>query len=240
MRCGNFYLGSIVALLAFSLATSSAGEQTITLNTIDRGWYDRQGLHIPTNNNYLVGDNRIIVCNPTDSGCLDDYRNFFVFDLSSVTQPIGAATLRLWNPGQPWGFRSPELSETYELHDVTTPSFPLLQGTAGVNAHTDLGTGIVYGSRVITEADTGQFIEIVLNSSAIAAMNANGPPTGNNAPFVIGGSLITLDQLANGETVFGTTSDGEVTQLTLTLVPEPSTPFLLAVGAVRLLCRRRK
>jgi len=199
---------------------------------MDRGWYTPSGNHIPINQSYFVGDIRGSLC----GFCEDDYRDFFVFDLAGVTQSIESATLALYVPGAASdrgpGYGSQDVSENYELHDVVTPIATLLAGTGGVAAHTDLGTGVVYGSRTMTAADNATVIEIPLNSSAIAAMNLT------HGQFAIGGSITTLDNVANNEYTFGGTSNLEMTQLRLTLVPEPANLFLLATGAIVLSTRR--
>jgi hypothetical protein len=105
-----------------------------------------------------------------------------------------------------------------------------------VAAHTDLGDGIVYGSRTMTAADSGNVVEITLNSSAISALDA---ATGLIA---LGGSLTTLDASANDEGTFGLTNLGtETTELRLTLVPEPSAGLLCMVAIfATLMCRKRR
>jgi hypothetical protein len=102
------------------------------------------GNHQPETHNYFVGDR---------FGVGRDFRNFFVFDLAGVTQPIASAKLALFVPILPEpGYESPDPSENYELHDVVTPFATLLDGTGGVAAHADLGSGVVYGSRTMTAA----------------------------------------------------------------------------------------
>jgi hypothetical protein len=208
--------------------------ETVVINYSDRGWYEVTGFHSPTLLNYSVGDNRGFGC----VGCQNDYRNFFVFDVSSVVTPIASAKLALLVPGPltitPPGYKSLDPSENYELHDVVTPIASLVDGTGGVAAHTDLGSGVVYGSRTMTAADNGIIVEINLNSSAITAMNAT------HGLFGIGGSITTLDGLANDEYTFAWTNLGtETTQLRLTLVPEASTFFLLGIGAISLVGYRK-
>jgi hypothetical protein len=206
---------------------------TVVINRTDRGWYNESGLHQPSNQNYIVGDDRYTGCG---TSCYADVHDFFVFDLAGVTQPISSAKLALFvpGPGSQRGYLSPDPSENYELHDVSTPIATLVAGTGGVAAHADLGSGVVYGSRTMTAADNGSVVEITLNSSAITAMNAT------HGLFGIGGSLTTLDAVANNEVVFAWTNNGsEVTQLRLTLVPEPSTLVLLGMCAINLLGYRK-
>jgi len=63
-----------------------------------------------------------------------------------------------------------------------------------------LGDGTIYGSRLMPAADQGNVVEIDLTSSAIAALNLNHSLLG------MGGSLTTLDALANTEIVFAFSS----------------------------------
>jgi hypothetical protein len=214
-------------LLISLLVCKVALTQTLNVSAIDRGWYSEAGFHDPNSLNYNAGDTSGIT--PTYSS--GDLRNFFVFDLTIISEQIESAKLALFVPGYPFpGFESSDPSEDYELHDVSTPIATLLDGTGGVAAHTDLGNGVDYGSRTMTDTDNGTVVEITFNSSAIDDMNLS------HGLFAIGGSIITLDDLPDLECTFGFTNAGtEITQLRLTLVPEPSTLFLLAIGAISLL-----
>jgi PEP-CTERM motif len=220
----------LFTLLSGLLYCPSALAQTVVINYTDRGWYAPTGFHDPSNLNYGVGDVRGPSCGVT---CYADIRNFFVFDLAGVTQPISSAKLELSVPiGR--GYVSPDPSENYELHDVITPIATLVDGTGGVAAHADLGSGVVYGSRMMTAGDNNTVVGITLNSSAIAVLDAATGLIG------IGGSLTTLDDLPNDEYTFAypTTTDS-IAQLRLTLVPEPSTLLLLGIGAISLLGYRK-
>jgi hypothetical protein len=222
-----------MTLLFVMVASQPVSAATVNINRTDRGWYTETGQHTPTNLNYIAGDGRYTGCG---TNCYSDMHNFFVFDLAGVTQPIGSAKLALFVPaaGAQPGYISPQPSENYELHDVSTPIATLLAGTGGVAAHADLGSGVVYGSRTMTAADMGSVVEITLNSSAIAAMNAT------HGLFGLGGSVTTLDALANNEVVFAWTNSGtELTELRLTLVPEPSALMLLATGVISLLVSKK-
>jgi hypothetical protein len=86
----------------------------------------------------------------------------------------------------------------------------------------------------MTAADQGSVVEITLNSSAIAAINST------HGLFGMGGSLTTLDGLANNEVAFGSSGNAtDIRELRLTLVPEPSTLLLLGIGAISLLGYRK-
>ena len=224
-------IGCLISLLTVLTACSLVSAQTVVIDFTDRGSYTETGFHNSTNPNYVVGDNRGF------PGACGDCRNFFVFDLSSVVQPIASAKLALFVPSSLSGpgYVSADPSENYELHDVTTSLATLLAGTGGVAAHTDLGAGVVYGSQTMTAADMGSVVEITLNSAAIAALDSATGLIG------IGGSFTTLDGLANNEYTFGTSgSITDVSQLRLTLVPEPSSILLCLAGFFAIQLRRKR
>jgi len=227
---------SLITLLIVYLASSVVSAETVILQYKDRGNYTPAGEHVPILENYIVGDSHYFHCYP----CANDIRNFFVYDLSNVSQPIALAWLILYVPeelptAKVFPFSSPDGQEDYELHDVVTPIAALRDGTAGVAAHADLGEGVVYGGRTITAADIGKAVYIPLNSSAIEAMNAT------HGLFAIGGSITSLDSLVDDEYAFGWTGRGRAdeTRLLLTLVPEPSTLLLLGIGAISLIGYRK-
>ena len=230
MRRTTFCSSTLITLLILVLNRPLASAQTVVISSTNRGWYNETGFN---GNNWLVGDLR-----GADPTLGSDYRNYFVFDLAGVTQPIASARLALTVPNLPppngVGYSSPDPSENYELHDVVAPIATLINGTGGVDVHVDLGSGVVYGSRTMTAADIGTIVEITLNSSAIAALDAATGLIG------LGGSLTTLDGLANNEYTFGFSgSSTDTRQLRLTLVPEPSTLLLLGIGAISLLGYRK-
>ena len=79
----------LAGLVLFQVLGSGLSQAaTITLDAVDNGQYQNNGSHIPTNPNYVaIADNLGTA-----------FRNFFVFDLSGVSDPIIGATLRLYNP----------------------------------------------------------------------------------------------------------------------------------------------
>jgi hypothetical protein len=222
----------LTTVLLVLLASSFASAQDVVINWTDRGWYDLTGFHKPNNDNYSSGDNGC----PFYDSCEADTRNYFVFDLSSVTLPIVSAKLAL---SIGW-YESLDPTETFELHDVATPITKLWDGTDGLATYDDLGSGVVYGSGEVNDCgraygacSIGTVYEFPLNSSAITAMNSS------HGLFAMGGSITSLDGLPNLEFAFAATNIYSISQLRLTLVPEPSTFCLLAIGAASLLGRRR-
>jgi hypothetical protein len=194
----------------FSPAPAPVGATTIevTLQAIDSGWYTDLGLHTPDNMNYLVGR----------SGY--QYRNFFVFDLSTISNQTLAARLEAFNRygfGEADGFKSPQAFETWELYDVTAPAPQLRDGTAGIAAYNDLGTGAVFGSVQVTSADNdNSFVELELNADALASLNSAA------GLWAVGGRFTTLDGFAD-QYVFGNSGGNDpLPRLVLTIVPEPS------------------
>ena len=233
-----------LVLAALLVCATAQNVAAVTIDATDRGWYGNDGTHpqpaqptFPDILNYITGDCRRAPCG--DIG-IDEFRNFLVFDLSGVTAPIVAATLRLQNTAgmAPFldrvGFFSDVGSETYLVSEVSTSIASLLAGTGGVAVFNDLGSGTPFGSITATSAANGTFVEIDLNSVAIAALNlASGL-------FAFGGAITTLNEVADKETLFAFSDLSPLsdTQLKLTVVPEPSTALLLAaaitlLGALR-------
>jgi hypothetical protein len=223
----------VIGLLALLLSCQLLSAQTVVIPHTDRGWYTDTGFHEVGNDNYFVGDERGSGCLP----CSSDIRNYFVFDLTGIEQPIASAKLTLVVPGPTpvAGYSSPDPSENYELHDVVTSIAALMDGTGGVAAHADLGSGAVYGSRTMTAADMGSVVEITLNSTAIAALDAATGRIG------IGGSLTTLDGVANDEFTFAASGFSNFpTELRLTLVPEPTSGLMGLAAIIAVQARRNR
>ncbi len=225
----------LAALLVCATAQNAAA---ISIDATDRGWYGNDGSHsqpaqptFPDIVNYLTGDCRGATCRGGTINGIEEFRSFFIFDLSGVTAPIVSATLRLLNPGgtpqfpNNVGFFSDTGSETYLVNEVSTAIASLLAGTGGVAVFDDLGSGTPFGSITATSAVNGTFVEINLNSAAIAALNLASDL------FAFGGTITTLNGIPDEETLFAFSSNNlSDTQLEVTVVPEPSTVLLLAAG----------
>ncbi|MFM5958430.1 MAG: hypothetical protein ACKOQ2_14915, partial [Dolichospermum sp.] len=192
-----------------SIADNDTGS-TITLNAADTGWYDSTGFHNPGNTNYVVGDGGVL------------YRNWFTFNLPTLTAPIISAQLKVKN----WEYTSNDATETYQLQEVTTPVPTLTAGGSGLTAiYADLGDGAIYGSQNYQNTDDYGTSTITLNAAAISALTAR-----SGQAFAFGGLLTTLDTLINQEYVFGFSNSVVPADVQLILNTGTATPVVTVVA----------
>jgi hypothetical protein len=153
---------------------------------------------------------------------IGEYRGFFTFDLSSVNSPVAAAKLLIHRLFNPPGDAHEELLGVF---DVSTPAAALnAKNQMDLDIFADLGAGVMFASRTMPADESPEaIIEIELNPAGVAAVNAS-----RGGYFSVGTSLLTLD-LSRAEGVFGE-SAGYANSLELTLVPEPVTLVLVALG----------
>ena len=215
-------LGTALVLIAFS-ARLQAG----VINTSDRGWYNENGIHNPSNDNYIAGINETSL----------NFHNFFTFDLSSVSGPVTSASFTVYT-------HDITGAGTYTLYDFTSNISNLTSGTGGVAAFNDLGTGTSYGSIALTTSDGYSLKTITLNAAGLAALNANIGGT-----FVFGGEFGSTDGLysfgfsGSENPGDGNTSLEYQSGSSPSAVPEPASMITLAAGAIGMLgfrMRKRK
>ncbi|MCD4727115.1 MAG: PEP-CTERM sorting domain-containing protein [Pirellulales bacterium] len=206
-------LGAVALLL---LLVGIAQAETVTLDASDRGWYLQDnsdtGHHDPDVHNYMVGRYTATLTS--------EFRNFYVFDLTDITDNITSATLKV----NVLGITG---SETYELYHVETSVGDLTAGGSNLgDIFADLGSGTAYGSREILYSEADTYVEISLDADFLSDANdASGM-------FAIGGALTTLDTGTADEYVFGYYGERSLSysQLVVETIPEPGTIVLLLTG----------
>src|SRR4051812_30339192 len=219
-----------LAVIALFLGPAISIANSITINASASGWYNQDGRR-NLSENYFTGW--------LPNGGDDIHRSYFVFQRPALgpTNMVIGAELRLQNPAD--GYHSADQTETIQFVDVLTPLPQLLTTVTPVRSiFDDLGSGVVYGSKVVSAADNGQIVSITLNSDAINAINS----VALGEYFSLGAHMPTA-KLTPGqyEYVFGLTDATNIRQLVLTTVPEPSiTAWLIGVMALVKLRRRQR
>jgi hypothetical protein len=145
-------------------------------------------------------------CNEADH----DYRNFFVFDLGTVSGTILGAQLQLAVPGSD-GYFSSFPSLKYGNYDVSTALPALTGGTGGASAYADLGGGVLFAATSITNDDEGTTALINLNGAGVAS----------------------IQESLGGNWAIGGRADVEA-------VPEPGTLSLAGLAIASLVWARRR
>jgi hypothetical protein len=201
------WLAVAVAVAGAATSSSAARALSVTVSATAAGWFSDDGTHNAANSNYLTG-----------WGPSSEFRDFFLFDLSSVSGIVTAATLRV-NSAQ---YLSTDPSELVEFREVTTPTADLEVNQLGrTDIFTDLGDGPLYGSVTLTSAQYYTNVDVPLNASAVTAINASLGST-----FAIGGAVATLAKPPfDNESVFANSSSFLTRQLVLTVVGCSSAPL---------------
>lgn len=205
------------AVVSFGFAPERALANIITMDATDSGWYDSSGNHDATNKNYIAG-----FASP------NYYNDYFVFDLTSIQDPIFAAEVKLYMPtvnsDGGAGYFGP--GSVFSLYHVQAPVSAVMQSQSGLSGqiiYADLGSGVVLGSSFVSAADNGTLLSIQFNTDGIAALNA-----AIGGQIAIGGSLATLG--STDQYAFGWSGETSTRQVIVATVPEPVMFIQLGVG----------
>ncbi len=197
--------------------------------------------------NHYVG-NTFVASTPTP-----ERRNFFLFSVAGVADPIVSAMLKVYVPKIPpdsgSGYISPDPTEDYLVtgtpftpDEIATPGIP---PGVGISMFGTFGSGTPYGLTTASIDSMGFDLVIDMSASAIASLNAARLGSGKWAAT---GRLTTLaghppltDQL-----LFSFTDPtgllASITpfpRLEYTVVPEPGAFVVWGLGLAALLRRRR-
>jgi hypothetical protein len=168
-------------LVAASAHGGLAATTSVNLAAVDSGFYVDSGDHVSLNTFVTAGFG--------GTGCggsNQEFRNFFVFDLSAASGTIVGARLRIQVPVG--NYVSGNATEDLSLFEVSTAIATLTAGGTGLTAiYDDLADGTEYGARTLSVADEGTVIEIPFNNAGLAAINAALGGT-----WAVGGAVTTL------------------------------------------------
>jgi hypothetical protein len=135
-------------------------------------------------------------------------RNFFSFDLSSIAETIFSAELVV----QPAWKHSPDASETFELHQMSSVTFD------------DAGDGSLYYSGEFPGENNS--VRMTLNDAALADLNA-----ARGGVFMTGGRIASLSgQMTDYEMLFNGYYEPNASLIIQTHAPEPGTWAMMALA----------
>jgi len=157
-----------VVSLVTNVGTFTTAMSQFTPGVNNSGWWSATASNINTNDNYLVG---------TIVG--GSFNDFFTFAIPQGVGVITSATL-----SAPRG-NTAGVPFTFSLFDVSTDAATLNNNTGTSAAiFNDLGSGVLYGSALITDLNLPNPLTVSLDAEALAALNG-----ARGSFFSIGGTL---------------------------------------------------
>jgi hypothetical protein len=215
-------LMAVALLLAWAPV---ARPDLIILDATARGMYLDNNLHLP--GPYGIGEEG----NEPDFTEFLQFRNYFIFDLSSVGLTVTSATLEVTSGS----YVSGDPTETYEIHDVTISLTSITNGTAGSAAFNDFADGSVYGTTTLSSGPITTIVSIALNAAAVSNINAAA-----GGMWAMGGYMTTITPLVSDEIGFGGNGSGQQSRLVLFAIPEPSTLALVSLAGLATAAFRKR
>lgn len=211
-----------IACLVFPASVQSS---TLEIAPLDQGWYVSNGQHVAGHYNYVA-----------EVVGAEEWRNYFVFDLSSVDETIVSATLQLYT----WQNLTSATYELREFGETGISSDALMSrhsegNSEGITIFHDLGDGLIYGASELSPSNSFSTIQIELTSDAINNLDAS------NGLFVLGGKGYYHDFVSHSNgpqgAIFGYSDlhPDNLLILETQSIPEPTTLLLLFCGFVGLL-----
>jgi hypothetical protein len=180
--------------------SSFVGGGTATLTAVNTGWWDGTGAHTSGNTNYIAG---------YDVGDGAEIRDYFVFNLASVSQNIASAQLSLYNPSS--GYDSTVSTETYTSFDVSTPIATLEASGSGQTAiFNDLGSGTSLAATTVSAANDNADVLVNMNSAGVSYLNA-----ARGSQVAVGGAVTPIVGTSQ-QTIFAYTGTTSLNTLILT------------------------
>ncbi len=228
-----------------ALAASPAFADVLSIESTFSGGMHDDGSYAPGFMNYFVGYS--IPSTPIER------RNWFVFDLGDVSEPIISAALKLYlpgdpdHPGEPCGYISPDATEDY-LVTTSTFDWTAFADVFGAPAPPSviapmfdtLGTGMPFAVTTVSIDGCGADVVMEVTPEGLAALNAAAGDA-----IVVGGRLTELlatPGIPPSELVFAYTDIPSplmpFPRLEVTTIPEPASIAVLTLGAA-LAVRRR-
>ena len=204
-----------------------------TLDAVALGGYNNQGVSVFVDN-YFTG------WGCCGGGGYRENRSYFVFDVTDIDEAIVAATLIIEQP--PAGYASPSATEDYRVGAVSVDLATIVNGTGGLAAFDDLGTGALYGAVPVDDSSEDSTVSVPLNATALIDLNSAA------GLFAIGGRLTSLIRTSGvDEFTFGFSNvQGNVNtaylQIETAPVPLPAALPLLAgaLSGIGFAVRRRR